>query len=68
MKDIQIAVSNALHQGMTPDAIREAVESNLELFAPVYEPPFDENHYRYHTPAGPNPVCPNCRWLNWRQP
>lgn len=31
------------------------------------EPPFDENHYRYHTPAGPNPDCPNCKWLNWHQ-
>lgn len=32
------------------------------------EPPFDENHYRYHTPAGPNPECDNCKWLNWSQP
>ena len=31
------------------------------------DPAFDENHYRYHTPSGPNPECANCRWLNWQQ-
>lgn len=31
------------------------------------EPPHNENHYRYHTPAGPNPDCANCRYLNWHQ-
>lgn len=40
--------------------------------APCYRkydepPPFDENHYRFHTPAGPNPTCVSCRWLNWQQ-
>jgi hypothetical protein len=43
--------------------------SPLELVIPEdEEPAFDENHYRYHTPAGPNPECPNCAWLNWSQP
>lgn len=32
------------------------------------EPPFNENHYRYHTPAGPNPECVNCTYMNWYQP
>ena len=32
------------------------------------EPPFDENHHRYHTPAGPNPECANCRYINFWQP
>jgi hypothetical protein len=66
MKGIQIAVSNAIGQGMTPAEIQEAVDSVLELHAPP-EPPFNENHYRYHTPNGPNPACPNCRWHNWQQ-
>lgn len=45
-----------------PDTMA-AIEEGLE----DEEPPFEENHYRYHTPAGPNPACPNCRWLNWQQ-
>ena len=32
------------------------------------EPPFSVNHYRYHTPAGPNPPCANCRHVNFSQP
>jgi hypothetical protein len=67
MKDIQIAISNAFAQGMTAAEIQEAVDDALELHGPP-EPPFDENHYRYHTPAGPNPACENCRRLNWPQP
>lgn len=66
MKDIQTAISNAVQQGMTPAEIQEAVDSALELYAPP-EPPFNENHHRYHTPAGPNPACANCRWHNWHQ-
>jgi hypothetical protein len=39
-----------------------SVEDELAI-----EPPHDEDHYLHHTPAGPNPPCPNCTWLNWSQ-
>jgi hypothetical protein len=32
------------------------------------EPPFDENHHRYHTPRGPNPKCANCEYVGFHQP
>lgn len=38
----------------------------IEAEAPS-EPPFDENHHRYHTPRGPNPACANCKYLHWSQ-
>ena len=38
----------------------------MEHYAPGS--PFDQNHHRYHTPNGPNPLCGNCKWLNWSQP
>jgi hypothetical protein len=44
----------------------EALRATAESLVP--EPPFSEEHYRHHTPAGPNPSCLNCRWLNWSQP
>lgn len=29
------------------------------------EPPFDENHHRYHTPNRPMENCAWCKYLNW---
>lgn len=31
------------------------------------EPPFNENHYRFHTPNQPGFECPNCRWIGWSE-
>lgn len=31
------------------------------------EPPFDENHHRFHTPNSGLPSCANCVWLNWAE-
>ena len=36
--------------------------------ADIVEPPFNAEHYYSHTPAGPNPECVNCAYLNWSQP
>jgi hypothetical protein len=50
-----------------PD-IPEMVEQTRVDAELAEEPPFDENHHRYHTPAGPNPECANCRYINFHQP
>ena len=31
------------------------------------EPPFDENHYRYHTPNQPLESCAWCKHLGWAE-
>ena len=54
---------------LTPDHLpaeeEEAWRDEADYENP--EPPFDQNHYMFHTPAGPNPQCANCEWLNWQQ-
>ena len=35
--------------------------------ASVEEPPFDENHHRYHTPARPLDSCANCLYMGWAE-
>lgn len=39
-------------------AAREWKERNTQ-------PPFDENHYRFHTPNKPLQSCAWCKYLNW---
>lgn len=50
-----------------PTAVRECLSEWLaEEFAyGLPEPPFDENHHRYHTPNQPLEGCANCRYLGW---
>lgn len=49
--------------------IRLNSELNQRILAPVIspEPPYDEFHYKYHTPAYPCIGCPNCIWLKWTE-
>lgn len=35
--------------------------------ASIEEPPWDENHYRYHTPAKPLESCATCLYLGWAE-
>ena len=54
---------------MDGDELRSAVVDYTDAIKLAdIEPPFDHDHYMFHCPAGPNPECANCRYLNWRQP
>jgi hypothetical protein len=33
----------------------------------ISEPPFDNDHYRYHTPNRPADDCANCRYAGWAE-
>lgn len=51
--------------GATSHAFRDCEEASEPE---QDEPPFDENHHRFHTPRGPNPECANCAYVNFSQP
>jgi hypothetical protein len=61
----EFKVAQAVAAGIDEDAAREVLADEATW---PKEPPFDENHHRYHTPAGPNPPCANCRYINFHQP
>ena len=53
---------------MIADRLRAAGFIAEDQAEPAEEPPFNEDHHRYHTPRGPNPKCANCAYVNFHQP
>lgn len=49
-------------------AVEDRAEQAWQAYeASVEEPPWDENHYRYHTPANPLEDCATCLYQGWAE-
>jgi hypothetical protein len=50
-----------------PDVPGRAERAWEAYEASADEPPWDENHYRYHTPAKPLETCATCLYQGWAE-